>query len=64
MILHAGGQATGTEIMPGQRCPRCGSKMMRRPCPCPFRRAGWAICAKCVNRKCGMTVGLKKRPKR
>jgi len=62
MILHANGQkVTGVEIAPGEKCAKCGSSMVKRPCPCPFKRKGWATCAKCVNRRCGTVKGLKMR---
>ena len=37
-------------------CPHCGSGMFVKKCPCPFKKKGWATCAKCVS--CGHTVGL------
>jgi len=37
-------------------CPKCGSAMFVKRCPCPFKRKGWATCAKCAG--CGHTVGL------
>lgn len=42
-------------------CPKCGSAMFQIPCKCPQRRAGWAICAKCINPKCVHIIGVQKR---
>lgn len=62
MIMHTtGAKVEVAMIVPGKTCPSCGSKMTRRPCPCPFRRKGWATCAQCVNRRCKKTVGLEKK---
>lgn len=42
-------------------CPKCGSAMFQIPCKCPQRRAGWAVCAKCLSSKCGHIMGTQKR---
>lgn len=42
-------------------CPKCGAAMFQIPCKCPQRRAGWAICAKCINPKCAHIKGIEKR---
>lgn len=55
-----------TEIVPGvflvddRKCPKCGSHLFRKPCPCPFKRKGWKICARCVNPACATVVGIER----
>lgn len=62
MTLHTGpNKVAVSSIVAGQKCPRCGSALVKRPCPCPFKRKGWATCAKCINKKCAANVGLTKR---
>jgi hypothetical protein len=50
------------ELAP-RACPKCGSKMFQKPCPCFLRRRGYTGCAKCLNTKCGYLMGTAKRPK-
>jgi ribosomal protein S27E len=44
------------------RCPQCGNRAYRKPCPCWMTNKGWAECAKCV--RCGHTIGLRKAGRR
>ncbi len=58
-ILHTGPSRVDVAlIVNGQKCPACGSPLVRRSCPCPFRRKGWATCAQCINKRCKKTVWL------
>lgn len=56
-----------TEIVPGvilvddRRCPKCHGPIFLKPCPCPFKRQGWARCARCLNPKCATVVGLERK---
>lgn len=61
MILRTSGNKVNTAHIADMKCPACGSAMVKRPCPCPFRRKGWATCAKCINKRCAKNVGLTKR---
>lgn len=55
------------EIVPGifilndRKCPKCGAPLFRKPCPCPFKRQGWTVCARCTNTKCATVIGIEKR---
>lgn len=59
-MIRSARQSLGIQIAE-QPCPRCGGRMMRIPCKCPFRRQGYAVCAKCLNPACAHQVGLVKR---
>lgn len=54
----------GIVIVEGRRCPKCGGALFRKPCPCPFKRRGFATCARCLNPKCATVVGLETRKDR
>jgi uncharacterized Zn finger protein (UPF0148 family) len=54
------------EIVPGIevvdiRCPKCKGPAFKKPCPCPFKRKGWAICGRCFNPACATIFGITKR---
>ena len=57
MVMGTGQKVAGIEVVENP-CPKCGHSMFKKPCPCPFRRKGWATCAKCLNPKCAYTMGL------
>ena len=63
MVMYSLKRHLGIEIAPNP-CPKCGGKMFKIPCKCPFRRKGWALCAKCLNAACGYQMGLVKRGRR
>lgn len=44
-----------------RKCPRCNGPLFRKPCPCPFKRKGWEVCARCLNPSCATVVGIKKK---
>jgi hypothetical protein len=63
MVMHAHKKVAGLSFAPIP-CPRCGGKLFIIPCKCPFRRKGWAICAKCLNPACAHQIGLVKRSRK
>lgn len=61
MTMHSKHRnSLGLQMAPAP-CPRCGKPMIVIPCKCPFRRKGWALCAKCLNPACAHQMGLVKR---
>jgi hypothetical protein len=48
-------------IVTGDRCPKCGGPAFRKPCPCPFKRRGWTVCARCFNPACATVFGIRRR---
>ena len=57
--MGTGQKVAGIKIVE-PKCPKCGGPMFRITCKCPFRRKGWALCAKCLNPACAHTMGLVK----
>jgi len=61
MALHSRAKGIAGLKTTKTPCPKCGSAMFVKPCPCPFKRKGWLTCAKCLNPACSATVGLVRR---
>ena len=54
-------EVAGLTIIDGRTCPKCGSGLFLKPCPCPFKRKGWKVCARCLNPRCATVVGIRRR---
>ncbi|MFA5377901.1 MAG: hypothetical protein WC455_19280 [Dehalococcoidia bacterium] len=58
-VMRPGKTVAGINI-PDVKCAKCGGPVFEIPCKCPFKRKGWARCAKCLNPKCAHQQGLVK----
>ena len=54
-------EVAGLQVLDGVVCPKCKGAVFLKPCPCPFKRKGWKVCARCFNPRCATVIGVQKR---